>query len=297
MKYRDPERIKEVWIPILHEDMSRHLDLIRQGVQGLSLARSMIRGTFVGLERDEMVEAVMHEFLENVFPGAQARDLFSKMDQLVSQWPSYVAPEAVMVCDDEDIRSITMDFEAGPSNHHQGSSSMGPPPRPAALLTPATPARPNDSAHHGAHEPPPPRDDAEYSSSDTSHGSLTLLQNAKRSLDVVETDDPHTPGLPSKRTKSSTAPHLDSLVAKTIDFREVEGKEFIFVDRRYGPSWFVLRCGPDQQEPFLKHPLRGNVAMDHFASEGYTCHDSSRIYTLEDVLIEHTYRGKDPLQG
>ena len=287
-------------MPIVHEEMSTHLDLIRQGMQGFSLARSKIRAAFTrSRESDETAEMVIHQFLDNMFPGAQARDLFSRMDQLVNQYHSYVAPEAVMVCDDDDVRSMTMGVEPGSSsNHHHGTSCMGPPPRPAALLTSVTLAGPKDNMQHGAYELPPVRDDPEYLSSDTSHGCLTLLQTAERPLDVVEIDEPRTPELPSKKTKGSTAPHLDSLVTKSVDFREVEGRQLIFVDRRYGPGWFVLRCGPGQQKPFLKHPLRGNVAMDHFASEGHTCHDTNRIYTLEDVLIENTYRGeKNPFMA
>lgn len=287
---RDIEKTKDAWTSTIRQEMKRHLDLVKEGVKAFSQGHDELLSSMSQYERDETAELVIRQVTDDMIPGAL--DLISHMDQLVGQYTSQVAPEAVMVCDDDDSRSLTMGFEPGSSIRRQGESSMGPPPRPAVLLTPVTPAGPRGNADDGAREPTPTRDDREFLPSSASHGSLARLQTAKRSLEVVEIDDPRAPEPPTKKAKGSTAPRLDGLVTGSVDFREVEGKHFIFKDKRYGTGWFVLRCGPNQREPFLQHPLRSNVAMDHFAGDGHVCHDTKRIYTLVDVLIEFTSRGK-----
>lgn len=56
-----------------------------------------------------------------------------------------------MICDDEDLRSITMDVEPGPSSHRKEKQPMGSPPRPVAPLTPGTSAGQNDIGHPEHH--------------------------------------------------------------------------------------------------------------------------------------------------
>lgn len=292
---REIEKVRRVWNPILDEEMSRHWNLIKEGIKGFSLAHAGMLSVLARFERDETAELIIRQFLDDRFPGAL--DLISQIDPLVNQYPSHVVQEAVMLCDDDDVRSFTMDIEPGPSTYRRGESSMAPPPRPAAPLTPVTPGGPKGTRHQNAHEQPPVGDAPEDASSDTAHGSLALLQTAKRSLDVVEVDHPRTPESPSKKAKSSTAPQPAGPVTKSVDFWEVEGQQYIFKDSQCGPGWYVVRCGPGQRAPFLSAPLRGNVAMDHFNHDNQPCHDSRRIYTFDDVLLEYTYRGKDPFQG
>lgn len=296
---RNIEKTRNMWTPAFHREMSQHLDLIKEGIKGFSRLHADIVSFLTASmgEGDERADLCIRRALDELFP-ARALDLVSQIDQLLEHCPSQVAPEAVMVCADDDLRSFTVDLEPGPSNHRQGESSMGPPPRPVAFLTPETPAGPRHNVDEGTHEPPPIREDRDSLTSDTTHGSHALMQTAKRTLDVAEIDHPHTPELPTKKAKSSTAQQLDGLVTKSVDFREVEGKQFIFKGSRYGDGRFVLRCGSGQRKPFLKHPLWAKVAMNHFNSDGHPCHDTSRNYTLEDVLIEYTYHGKDiGLQG
>ncbi|KAI7785332.1 hypothetical protein LA080_007617 [Diaporthe eres] len=284
---RGIEKVRGTWIPLIDEEMSRHWDLIKEGIKGFSLAHAGMLSALTRFERDETAELIIRQFVDDRFPGAL--DLISQIEPLVNQYPSHVVEEAVMVCDDHDIRSVTMDVEPGPSNYHRGESSMPPPPRPAAPLTPVTPAGPKGIRHQNDHEQPPVGD----VSSDTDHGSLALLQTAKRSLDVVEVDNPRTPESPTKKAKSTTAPHSTGKVTKSVDFWEVEGQQYIFKDNQCGPGWFVVRCGPGQRVPFLKHPLKGNIATDHFNDDDQPCHDSRRIYTFDDVLREYTYRVND----
>lgn len=289
---RSIEKIRDAWTPAVRQEMRKHLDLVKEGVKAFSRAHDELLSSISrsALEKDETAELIIRQVTDDMIPGAL--DLISQIDQLVGQYTGQVAPEAVMICDDDDSRSLTMGLEPGSSIRRQGESSMGPPPRPAVLLTPVTPSAPIDNAEEGDHERTPTRDDREFVPSSTSHGSLALPQTAKRSLEVVDIDDPRAPEPPTKRAMGSTAPRLDGLVTGSVDFREVEGKHFIFKDKRYGAGRFVLRCGPNQREPFLQHPLRSNVAINHFASKVHSCHDTERTYTLVDLLKEFTCRGK-----
>jgi hypothetical protein len=96
---RDIKNIKAAWDPVLHKKMSRHLDLIKEGVKGLSRSLSEIRSVITKFERDETAELVIQGFLDK-FPGV--RDLISQFDQLVSQHLSQPAPEVVMACEEDD---------------------------------------------------------------------------------------------------------------------------------------------------------------------------------------------------
>lgn len=285
---RDIENIKNKWRRLVREEMSKHLELIKEGAKGFSQVRAGLLSMLIDYESNK-AERVFGEILDEMLPGA--RDLVSQIGQLANQWPSQVAPEAVMVCEDANFRSPTMEVEPGPSNHRLGEPTMGPPPRPTALPTPVTPAVPVDNVEEDAHEPPPLWEDRESIHSDSSLASLSMLRTAKRSLDLAETEHPGNPELPAKRAKNSAEKPLWGLVTKSVDFREVEGKQFIFQDSRYGNGWFALWCDRDQKPPFLVHPLRKNVAINHFESRGHSCHDSERHYELEDILREYTYQG------
>lgn len=287
-EFREIEKVRSVWNPLLDEEMSRHWNMIKEGMKGFSLAHAGMLSILTRFERDDTAELIIREFLDNRFPGAL--DLISQIDPLVNQYPSHIVRD---ICDDDDVRSVTMDVEPRPSNYRRGESSMAPPPRPAAPLTPVTPAGPKGARRQDSQEQPPVED----ASPDTDHGSLALLQTAKRSLDVVEVDHPLTPESPVKKAKRSTAPQPAGPVTKSVDFWEVEGQHYIFKDKQCGAGYFVVRCGPGQRAPFLYPPLNGNVAMDHFNDDKQPCHDSRRIYTFDDVLMEYTYRGKNPPKG
>lgn len=290
MDSREYESIKNEWSAIVRGVMSKRLDLIREGIKDFSRAHAwLLKEIAQHRERDDTAEQIIREISDDLLPGGL--DLISQIDQLVNQHPNHMVQEAVMIYDDDDTRSFTMDVEPGPSTHRRGDASMGPPPRPAAPLTPVTPPGSKGTRNQTAHEEPPGAA-PEPLFSDTAHGSLVLQQTAKRSLDVVEVDQPRTPESPSKKAKSSAAPKSTCPVTKSVHFWEVEGEHFIFKNDQWGPGCFIVRCGTGQRVPFLKHPLKGNAVMDHFNDEDQPCHDSRRIYTFDDVLREYTFRGK-----
>jgi hypothetical protein len=293
---RHVETLEAVWEPILYQKLGRHLDLIKEGVKGFTLVRSNIRRSLTEtlLERDETAETIIQHFLNRKFPGVD--DLISQIGPLVSQYPSQVAPEAVMVCDEDDRRSFTMDVEPGSSDHRKGEQSMGPPPRPVAPLTPGISARPRDVGHQSNSEALSIPEFPGPLSSDDSHGSPSFLrtQAAKRLLDAMEVDHPRSPESATK--KARIAPRWASLVTKSLDFQDVEGKQYIFKDIRCGDGvWLVVWCGRGQQMPFLEHPLRGKGALDHWRRKGHPCHDTgiTSAYELDDIVQEFAYRGKD----
>lgn len=292
---RNIEDIKNRLGPTIRRWMSQHLNLIKDGAKGFSQLHTEIHSTLtrdLG-EKVETSELIIRQIVDDILPGAL--DLVSQISQLADQWPSQVAPEAVMACDDDGFRSLTMDLELGSSNHRHGGSSMGPPPRPTALPTPVTPGAPRDNVEDAREPPPPIEEDRESVHSDTSLVSISLLQTAKRSLDVAEMDHPGSPELPASRAKSSTARPLWGLVTNSVDFQEIEGNQFIFQDKRYGDGWLALWCDRDkQQPPFLEHPFRTKVAFDHFNGSGHACHGSDRRPELEEILRECTYHGEDP---
>lgn len=296
---RHVENLEAVWEPVLYREMGRHLDLIKEGVRGFALVRSNIRRSLTEtlLERDETAETIIQRFLNRKFPGVD--DLISQISPLVSRYPSQAAPEAVMICDDDDLRSITMDVEPGPSNHRNGKQLMGPPRRPVAPLTPGTSAGQNDIGHQSSTEMPSIPEIPAPSSSDDSHGSLSFLrtQTAKRLIDAVEVDPQRSPESATKKTKSPTSPRWADLVNRSLDFQDVEGQQYIFKDVRCGLGvWLVVWCGPGQRVPFVEHPLRGKSALDHWRRKGHPCHDTEDTfaYEIEDIVREYAYRGKDP---
>ncbi|KAG8160253.1 hypothetical protein KVR01_009789 [Diaporthe batatas] len=294
--YRDSrhvENLEAVWEPILYQEMGKHLDLIKEGVKGFTQSRSNIRRslTETSLERDETAEMIIQQFLSRKFPGLD--DLITQIGPLLSQYPSQVAPAAMVACDDDDRRSFTMEAEPGSSRQCQGEQSMGPPPRPAAPMAPATATAPNDAGHQSPSEPLSIPDFQPSLSSDGDHDSPIFLrtQTAKRSFDAMEVDQPRSPESSSKKAK--IAPRWANLVTKSLDFHEVEGKQYIFKDMRCGDGiWLVVWCGPGQRMPFLEHPLRGKGALDHCRQKGHPCHDTgiTSAYELEDIVQEFVYR-------
>lgn len=299
LESRHVENLEAVWEPILCQEMGRHLDLIKEGVRGFTLVRSNIHRslTETSLERDETAEMIIQQFLNRKFPGVD--ELISQIGPLVSQYPSQAAPEAVMVYDDDDLRSFTMDVEPGPSNHRKGKQPMGPPPRPVAPLTPGTSSGQNDIGHQSASEAPSIPEFPVSLSSDDSNGSPSFLrrQTAKRLIDAVDFDPRRSPESATKKTKSPTAPRWADLVTKSLDFQDVEGQQYIFKDVRCGLGvWLVVWCGPGQRVPFLEHPLRGKGALDHWRRKCHPCHDTedTSAYELEDIVREYAYRGKEP---
>ncbi|KAK2607629.1 hypothetical protein N8I77_006292 [Diaporthe amygdali] len=289
---RKIENIRNVWYPLLYQEMSRHWDLIKEGIKGFTRARDEMRSALVNYERDETADSIVHDFLDNTFPGAL--ELIKQIDPYLNQFPSRVAQEAVMICDDDDdIRSVTMDIESGPSNYRHGESSMGPPPRPAAPLTPVTPAGLRDTGNQGDDSSSAVWNHPGSPSPDPAHGRLSLLQTAKRSLDVMEVESPQNPGSPTKKAKSTTGPQATE-VTMDIELWEIEGKQYIFKDKRCGPGWFVVRCDPlDQRTQFEEHPLESNMAMKHFNEVACDDHDRTKKYTLDDIIREFTYRVND----
>lgn len=296
MDSREYESIKNEWSAVVRGVMSKRLEVIREGIKDFSRAQSWLLSEIAQRrERDDTAEQIIREISDDLLPGGL--DLISQIDQLVNQHPSqnqhpsHMVEEAVMICDDDDGRSFTMDVEPGSSTRRRGDALMGPPPSPAAPLTPVTPIGSKGTRNQTAHEEPSGAA-PEPPASETVHGSLVLQQTAKRSLDVVEIGQPRTPESPSKKAKSSTAPQPACPVTKSVHFWEVEGQQFIFKNDQWGPGCFIVRCGLGQRVPFLKHPLKGNAVMDHFNDDDQPCHDSRRIYTFDDVLREYTYRGK-----
>lgn len=299
--YRDSrhvENLEAVWEPILYREMGNHLDLIKEGVRGFTQVRSNIRRslTETSLERDETAEMIIQQFLNRKFPGVD--DLITQIGPLLSQYPSQAAPAAVVVCDDDDRRSFTMEAEPGSSRQRQGEQLMRPPPRPAAPLTPGTAPASNDVGHQSSSEPLCIPEFQERLPPDGSHSSPSSLrtQTSKRLFDAMMIDQPRSPESSTKKAK--TAPRWANLVNKSLDFHDVEGKQYIFKDVRCGDGvWLVVWCGPGQRTPFLEHPLRGKGALDHWRQKGHPCHDTgiTSAYEFDDIVQEFAYRGKRPL--
>lgn len=300
--YRDSrhvENLEAVWEPILYREMGKHLDMIKEGVRGFTQVRSNIRRslTETSLERDETAEMIIQQFLNRKFPGVD--DLIIQIGPLLSQYPpNQAAPAAVIVCDDDDRRSFTMEAEPGSSRQRQGEQSMGPPARPAVPPTPGTATASNDVGHQSPSEPLSIPEIQETLSSGSSHGSPSFLrmQTAKRMFDAMDIDQPRSPESSTKKAK--TAPRWANLVTKSLDFNDVEGKQYIFKDVRCGDGvWLVVWCGLGQQMPFLEHPLRGKGALDHWRQKGHRCHNTeiTSVYELDDIVQEFAYRGKGSL--
>ncbi|KAL1855746.1 hypothetical protein Daus18300_011029 [Diaporthe australafricana] len=288
-KSRDIETVRNYWNPIIDREMSRHWDLIEEGIRGFKLARYKMLSALTKFERDETAELILRDFLDSTFPGAL--DLITQIDPIVNQYPSRLAPEAVMVCDNDDIRSVTMDVEPGPSTRRHGESSMGPPPCPAAPLTPVTPAGLKETREQGAAEAPSVWDHPDSPSSGTAHGILSLRHTAKRSLDVMEVDPPQTPESPTKKSKGLIGPQPTGPATEPIDLWEVVAKQYIFKDNRCGPGWYVVRCNTTlEPKRFQNHPFEGDLAMDHFNDPKSVCHDTNKIYILDDIIRDFTYR-------
>lgn len=66
---RDIEQVKKTWNPILHQEMGRHWDMIREGMKRFSLAYDEVLKALSRYERDEVAEMVCREFLDNTFLG------------------------------------------------------------------------------------------------------------------------------------------------------------------------------------------------------------------------------------
>lgn len=96
---RDIRNIKAAWDPVLHKEMDRHLDLIKEGVEGLSRSLSEIRGVMTKFERDETAELIVQGFLDRS-PGL--REVVTQFHPLVSQHLSQPAPEVVVACEGDD---------------------------------------------------------------------------------------------------------------------------------------------------------------------------------------------------
>lgn len=76
----------------------------------------------------------------------------------------------------------------------------------------------------------------------------------------------------------------------------MDGFEYIFRDKRCGPGHYVIRCNVDRNPPmghpgvFVKPPLEDNIALDHFNSQGHACHDSSKEYSIDDIIREFAHQ-------
>ncbi|KUI73821.1 hypothetical protein VM1G_09172 [Cytospora mali] len=235
-----------------------------------------------------------------MFPGAL--ELLTQIGPCINQYPSYVTNEPIPI-DDSDTRSVTMSAEPSPStqNRPESNTSMGPPPRPVGLLTlgPATPTKGRNGDGSGGPGPStiydmpnsPPRDD-------TDHGPLSLQQTAKRSLDTLGTEASPSTGSPTKRAKkaAATQPVSPVKVTRTIDWWEVEGVEYIFKDKLCRRGWYAIRCNIGRQPginppgSFVKRPLEGNTALNHFNEQGHTCHDTSKKYTIDEIIRDFAHR-------
>lgn len=280
---RDIEQVKKTWNPILHQEMSRHWDMIREGMKGFSLAHDKVLKALAKYERDETAEIVCREFLDNMFPGAL--DLLTQIGPLVDQYPSCFADEGTMTLDDSDARSDTMGPEPGSSKRPGLTTSMGPPPRPCALMI----AEPFDSVGKAKTDACGDLPDSPPLGF-TDHGPLTLQQNGKRPLETLEGEPLQATETPSKKAKKTNG------AQKTINYWDVEGVEYIFKDKRCGPGYYVIRCNVERHPPlghpgvFVKPPLDGTTALDHFNSRGHTCHDSSKEYSVDDIIREFAHR-------
>ncbi|KAK7747884.1 hypothetical protein SLS53_001136 [Cytospora paraplurivora] len=279
--------------------MSRHWDMIKEGIQGFAQAHNEIQKALAKYERDEMAELILREFLDNTFPGAL--ELLTQISPLIDQYPSRVgsvSAQDVVFIDESDARSVTM----GPETSYRpepATSSMGPPPRPTGPLTPNTPNKNRNGESPGTVGPSSIYDVPDSPPPSTDHGVLTLQQNAKRDLDVMDTDTNQAPESPRKRSKKANGKQCDTSASeetRTIHIWEVGGVEYIFKDERCGLGWYVIRCnlgtrhGVNPPWVFHTHPLENNTALNHFNDPFSICHDSSRNYTIESIIQEFAHR-------
>lgn len=297
---RDIEQVKKTWDPILRHVMGRHWEMIREGMEGFSTAHDDVLKAVAKYEREETAELICREFLDNVFPGAL--DVLAQLGPVVNRYPNYFTDTSVdMAVDNSDARSTTMGPEPSSSSRPGQTTSMGPPPRPYPLMIPefGPATRGEGSGKAGSPavcdtitDSPPPEE--------TDHGPLTLQQSRKRNRDTTTTgtETPQT-GEPAtnKRTRKANA------TQRTIALSVVEGFEYIFKDKRCGPGHYVIRCDvgdyPRLDHPgvFVTPPLEDDTALDHFNGRGHDCHDTTRRYSIDDIIHEFAHRVTRPDSG
>jgi len=98
----------------------------------------------------------------------------------------------------------------------------------------------------------------------------------------------------SKKKKTSQLPKA------IVDWWDVEGAEYIFQYAPFGSDWYVVRCDRGKVEmPFIfkQHPLKDNLALEHFNNKKCKYHDSSRLYTEEEIMTQFGHRGKSNCHG
>ena len=82
---------------------------------------------------------------------------------------------------------------------------------------------------------------------------------------------------------------------------EVEGVEYIFAAPDFGTGYYVLRCNhglSTKPEGFTVHPFDTGAAETHFnGTTGAICHDTSREYSKQDIMMEFAHRGNIPFNS
>ncbi|ROW06761.1 hypothetical protein VMCG_04181 [Cytospora schulzeri] len=291
---RDIEQVKRTWNPILRRELGKHWDMIKEGMKGFIQAQDEAVKALAKYERDETAERVFRDFLDDVFPGAL--DILLQIGPTVNQYPGCSTDEEAMALDDSDARSVTMAPEPSSSSRAGPTTSMGPPPRPSMftmLITePLNPATRGKTEASGSGDPGPSSIfDVPVSPPPASpdHGPLTLQQNGKRPL-ASGSESAQASEMPNKKARKANG------AQRTIDLWDVEAVEYIFKDKRCGPGYYVIRCNVERHPPlghpgvFVKPPLEGTNALDHFNSPGHTCHDTSKQYSIEEIIREFAYR-------
>lgn len=291
---RDIKRVKKEWDPFLRHQLGRHWEMIQEGIKGFLRARDDVFKALAKYERDETAELICGEFMDNVFPDAL--DVLAQLGPVVNKYPSYFKDAADMTIEDFDARSITMGPESSLSSRPGPTTSMGPPPRPTApmkpVFGPATRGKTDVCGKESDNAEPPSIYEIPDSppSDDYDHGALTWQKNGKRSRDTLGTEALDTSGAPSKKAKRANG------TQRTIDIQDIEGAEYIFRDKRCGPGHYVIRCNvgksPRRGQPgvFVTPPLEEDTALDHFKSKSATCHDTTKDYTIEDIIHEFAHR-------
>lgn len=296
--------ICEAWQPVLDRKMGRYLDLVKEGIIGLSDAKMTVLKDLAQFERDDTAQLIVREFLNEKLPG-----VFQLLHEISPQSNEYenhfMKPTAVEEdWDDMDSRSFTMGPEpiTPPTSilTRTVMSMMGPPPHTNAPTAPMTPTEPSNDRFPIQAGPSCIRSGP---ADPTSHGTYNLLtsqQKGKRPLDVVSLDEQQTSDSPRKRPRATVRFSTSATTQKprTIVFAEVQGQDYIFKDHRCGEGWYIIRCNLSELEginkpfSFSQHPLESSLAMNHFNSNGFSCHESDRNYTVEDIIQGFSYRGK-----
>lgn len=306
-RLRSFPNIRAIWLPIIEDELRQYWAAIAESIQAFQRANTELRQHIIAnFEPEDNAEAIVSEVMNDRFPGALQllEDLCPNVAQyLTGPSDSPPAGNEVQVISDSR-RSVTMMPDPSTRDPPAGSGGVAP----TAPMTPVSPLDtrgnvvrngkgaisayddfPTSDVAPSAQPPPDP-----CPSSTTQPTNKRAYANINTSADNGEGSSR---GAAAKRKKTGVEPTVR--VTKTIGFWDVEGTDYVFEDKRFGPGWFVIRCnlsaieGVNGPFRFTRHPISTGDALSHFRDSDRTCHDSGgRPYDMARIMMEHGHRGK-----